>query len=194
MNVPLILSMLNLTDLKTGVAIDLDGAPCVVISYQHSKMARGGAIMRTKLKNLKTGSLFDMTFKGDERIEEAVVERHTSSFLYQEGDKYVFMDSQSFEQYELGKDIVGDASRFLKEGAELTILIYNENPVLLELPIKMELEVTHTEPGVRGDTAQGGSKPATLETGAVITVPLFVKIGDILRINTVEGTYVERVR
>jgi elongation factor P len=186
--------MLGITDLKTGVAIELNGDPCVVINYQHSKMGRGGAVMRTKLRNLRTNSLFDITFKGSDKFDEAPLERRVCTFLYLEGSQSVFMDSSSFEQYSLTAEVVGDKSRFLREGAEVTILFYNDEPVSVDLPIKMEFEITHTEPGVKGDTAQGGSKPATLDTGATITVPLFVKIGDVIRVNTVEGTYVERVR
>lgn len=186
--------MLGITDLKTGVTIELEGDPYVVLTYQHSKMGRGGAVLRTKLRNLKTGAVVDITFKGSDKFEEANLERKPCSFLYSDGSEYTFMDSSSFEQYVLSKDIVGDKARFLKEGAELQIMFFEDQPVSIDLPIKMELTVTHTEPGVRGDTAQGGTKPATLETGATITVPLFVKIGDVLRVNTVEGTYVERAR
>ncbi|MEI6478261.1 MAG: elongation factor P [bacterium] len=186
--------MIGITDLKTGVAIDLEGDPYVVMNYQHSKMGRGGAVMRTKLRNLRTGALVDITFKGSDKFEEADLDRRASSFLYSEGTDSVFMDSTSFEQYSLSAEVVGDKSRFLREGSEVLILFYQDQPVSIDLPIKMEFEITHTEPGVKGDTAQGGSKPATLDTGATITVPLFVKTGDMIRVNTVEGTYVERVR
>lgn len=186
--------MLGITDLKTGTVIDLNGDPCVVLSYQHSKMGRGGAVLRTKLRNIKTSAVFDITFKGSDKFDEAPIERRTCSFLYSDSGVYTFMDSSSFEQYELKTDLVGDSSRFLKEGGELQILFYNDAPVSLDLPIKMEFRIAHTEPGVKGDTAQGGSKPATLETGATITVPLFVKIDDMVRVNTVEGTYVERAK
>lgn len=185
--------MLGITDLKTGVVIDLEGSPCVVLSYQHSKMGRGGAVLRTKLRNLKTKAVFDLTFKGGDKFEEAVLNKKLCTFLYKEGVGFVFMGSD-FEQFTLTTEEIGEKWQFLKEGTEIQILFYEDNPVSLELPIKMEFEVTHTEPGVKGDTAQGGSKPATLETGAKITVPLFVKIGDVIRINTVEGTYVERAK
>ena len=184
--------MLGITELKTGTTIVYENDPCVVISYQHSKMGRGGAVLRTKLRNLKTGSLFDITFKSSDKFDEAVLDRRPCQYLYQEGSSYEFMDTASFEQFSLTKDEVGEKSRFLKEGSELQILFYEEKPVSVIFPIKMEFEVAHTEPGVKGDTAQGGSKPATLETGAIITVPLFVKIGDLIRVNTDESTYVER--
>jgi elongation factor P len=184
--------MLGITDLKTGTTIDMDGDPVVVLDYQHSKMGRGGAVLRTKLKNLKTGAQFDVTFKSSDKFEEANLERHSCQYLYQDNG-YVFMDNSSFEQFTLSNDVVGEKSRFLIEGTEMHIVFYEDKPVSVVFPIKMEFTVAHTEPGVKGDTAQGGSKPATLDSGATITVPLFVKIGDKIRVNTDEGTYVERV-
>ena len=187
--------MLGINDLKTGVTINYENAPCVVLKYEHSKMGRGGAVLRTKLRNLKTNAVFDITFKGGDKFEEAVLNKRPCTFLYKDGNDFTFMDSETFEQFILTADEVGDKWQFLKEGAEVQILVYEEKPVSIDLPIKMEFEVSHTEPGVKGDTAQGGgTKPATIETGAKITVPLFVKIGDIIRVNTVEGTYVERVK
>ncbi len=184
--------MLSITDLKTGTTFDMNGDPVVVLDYQHSKMGRGGAVLRTKLKNLKSGATFDITFKSSDKFEEAPLERRSCQYLYAEGNGFVFMDNASFEQFTLGADLVGEKSRYLKEGSELQVVFYEDNPVSVVFPIKMEFEVTHAEPGVKGDTAQGGSKPATLETGAIITVPLFVKIGDIIRVNTDENSYVER--
>lgn len=183
-----------MTDLKTGVVIDMDGSPFMVVDYQHSKMGRGGAVMRTKLRNLITNALIDTTFKGSDKFEEAPLDRHVCTYLYAEVDRYVFMDCLNFEQFNLTKSQIGEKASFLKEGCEIQILFYNELPVSVDLPIKVELLVTQAEPGIRGDTAQGGSKPATLETGATITVPLFVKIGDVIRVNTVDGSYVERVK
>lgn len=184
--------MLGINDLKTGVSIVYEGAPCIVVSYQHSKMGRSGAVLRTKLRNLITGSLFDITFKGSDKFDEAVLEKRQCSFLYAEGDLFSFMDTHSFEQFTLTREEVGDKTRYLKEGEDVTILFYEERPVSIVLPIKMDFEVIHTEPGVKGDTVSGGTKPATIETGATITVPLFIKIGERIRINTEEGTYVER--
>lgn len=184
--------MLGITDLKTGVTIDINGDPHVVLDYQHSKMGRGGAVLRTKLRNLKNGATFDQTFKSSDKFEEATLEKRSCTFLYPEGATYMFMDTNSFEQFGLTKEEIGSKYQYLKEGADVQIMFYEDKPVSVVFPIKMEFEVTHTEPGVKGDTAQGGSKPATIETGAQITVPLFVKIGDVIRINTDEGTYVER--
>ena len=186
--------MLGINDLKTGVVIDYEGAPFMVITYQHSKMGRGGAVLRTRLRNLKTNALVDITFKGSDRFDEAALVKRSCSFLYQDGSDYAFMDTESFEQFSIAAEKLGDKTQYLKEGTVVHILFYDEQPVSVELPIKMDFEVSHTEPGIKGDTAQGGSKPATIETGAKITVPLFIKIGDIIRVNTVEGTYVERAR
>lgn len=186
--------MLGITDLKTGTAIELDGSPFVVVDYQHSKMGRSGAVMRTKLRNLKTGSLVDITFKGSDKFEAANLTKKYCSFLYREGDVFNFMDTENFEQFGLSAEKVGDKSNYLKEGTDIQILFFEDEPVSIELPIKMEFVVTQAEPGIKGDTAQGGSKPAVIETGISVTVPLFVKIGDVIRVNTLEGTYVERVK
>jgi len=186
--------MLGITDLKTGVAIVHEGAPHIVLKYEHSKQGRGGAVMRTKLKNLVTGATFDITFKGGDKFDEAELHKRPCTYLYKDGSDYTFMDGTTFEQFTLNASELGEKVNFMREGGELQILFFEDKPVSIELPIKMEFEVTHTEPGVRGDTAQGGTKPATIETGAIITVPLFVKIGDMIRVNTVEGTYVERVK
>lgn len=186
--------MLGITDLKNGTTLLYEGDPHVVLSYEHSKQGRSGAVLRTKLRNIRSGASFDITFKGSDKFDEAPLAKRLSSYLYSQGDLLTFMDSESFEQVEINRDLLGTKALFLKEGAEVQIQFYDEQPVSVELPIKLELAVTDTQPGVRGDTATGGSKPATLETGATITVPIFVKNGDIVRVNTVEGTYVERVR
>ncbi|CAN5161223.1 elongation factor P [soil metagenome] len=186
--------MLSITDLKTGTSIDMDGSPFVVLDYQHSKMGRGGAVLRTKLRNLKTGAVVDLTFKSSDKFDEAILDRRACTYLYQEGSNFAFMDNGTFEQFSLTPEEVGPKARFLKEGGDLQILFYEDKPVSVVFPIKMDFEVSHTEPGVKGDTATGGTKPATLETGAVITVPLFIKIGEKIRVNTDEGTYVERAK
>jgi elongation factor P len=186
--------MLGINDLKTGTTFVYEGAPHLVLRYEHSKMGRGGAVMRTKIKNLITNALFDITFKSSDKFDEATLEKRLCSFLYKDGNEFTFMDSTSFEQFNLSTEVLGEKVHYLKEGVEAQILFYEDKPVSLELPIKMEFLIAHTEPGVRGDTAQGGSKPATLETGATVTVPLFIQIGDLVRVNTVEGTYVERAK
>lgn len=186
--------MLGITELKNGTAIIYEGDPCVVMSYQHSKMGRGGAVLRTKLRNLKTGAQFDITFKGSDKFDEPNLSKETASFLYKDQDGFCFMNSKTFEQFTLSTEEVGDKWMYLKEGVEIQMIFFEEKPVSIDLPIKMDFEVIHTEPGVKGDTATGGTKPATIETGAKIIVPLFIKIGEVIRVNTNEGTYVERAK
>ena len=179
-------------DLRPGVKVELDGTPYVVTDYQWVKPGKGGAFMRTKLKNMKTGAVIDRTFRTDEKIPRAEVEERKVQFLYRAEDTYHFMDTESFEQFSMGEKQLADASGFLKEEQVISILFYRSEPVGVVLPTFVELEVAETEPGVRGDTASGGSKPAKLETGAVIQVPLFINIGDLLRVDTRSGAYVER--
>jgi len=185
--------MLSITELRNGTTIELEGAPHVVISYSHSKMGRGGAVVRTKLKNLKTGASYERSFHGSDKVDEAKLQDHTGTYLYQNGANYAFMDASSYEQFEMSSEQLGDTIKYLVEGANVKIQFYEGQPISVNLPIKMDFKVSHTEPGVRGDTAQGGTKPATLETGAIVTVPLFVNIGDTIRVDTRDCSYVERV-
>ncbi len=179
-------------DLRPGVKVELDGTPYVVTDYQWVKPGKGGAFMRTKLKNMKTGAIIDRTFRTDEKIPRAWVEERKVQFLYRTEGMYHFMDTESFEQFSMAEKPLGEASGFLKEEQVISILFHRGEPVGVVLPTFVELEVAETEPGVRGDTASGGSKPAKLETGAVIQVPLFINIGDLLRVDTRSGAYVER--
>ncbi len=184
--------MISGGDLRPGVKIELDGVPHVVTSYQWVKPGKGGAFMRTKLRNMRTGAIIDRTFRTDEKLPPAVVEERRAQFLYRTDDTYHLMDEASYEQFPLSAKQLGESRDFLKEEMVITILFHRGTPVGVELPIFVELTVTETDPGVRGDTASGGSKPATLETGAVIQVPLFINVGDRLRVDTREGVYVER--
>lgn len=186
--------MLSITDLRTGTMLDLDGAPHVVVSYSHSKMGRGGAVVRTKLKNLKTGASYERTFHGNDKVEEAHLQEKECTYLYKDGEQYLFMDSETYEQFGMTGEQLGQTVQYLIEGAPLRLVFFDDQPITIALPIKMDFKVTHTEPGVRGDTAQGGTKPATLETGAVVTVPLFITIGDSIRVDTRDGSYIERVK
>lgn len=179
-------------DLRPGVKVELDGTPYVVTDYQWVKPGKGGAFMRTKLKNMKTGAIIDRTFRTEEKLPRAEVEDRKVQFLYHDGDVYHFMDTESFDQFTMDEKQLGDASGFLREGMVISVLVHREEPVGVVLPTFVELRVAETEPGVRGDTASGGSKPAKLETGAVIQVPLFISIGDLLRVDTRSGAYVER--
>lgn len=179
-------------DLRPGVKIELDGIPYIVTDFQWVKPGKGGAFMRTKLKNMKTGAIIDRTFRTDEKLQKAEVEERKAQFLYRAEDALHFMDMESFDQFTLDEKQLREASGFLKEELVISILFHRGESAGVVLPTFVELKVAETEPGVRGDTASGGSKPAKLETGAVIQVPLFINIGDLLRVDTRSGTYVER--
>lgn len=180
-------------DLRPGMKVELDGVPFVVTDFQWVKPGKGGAFMRTKLRNLRTGAMVDRTFRTEEKLEPARLEERRAQFLYRSGDEFHFMDTETFEQFFLAEDQLGEAPHYLKEEMVVTIVTHRGAPLMVEVPTFVELSVAQTEPGVRGDTASGGSKPATLETGAVIQVPLFINVGDRLRVDTRTGTYVERV-
>ena len=179
-------------DLRPGVKIELEGTPYIVTDYHWVKPGKGGAFMRTKLKNMKTGATIDRTFRTDEKILRAEVEERKAQFLYRAEDSYHFMDMESFDQFPLGEQKLGSPSGFLKEGLVISILFHRGEPLGVVLPTFVDLKVAETEPGVRGDTASGGSKPATLEAGATLQVPLFINIGDLVRVDTRSGAYVER--
>jgi len=178
---------------RNGLKLELDGEPFTMIYFQHVKPGKGGAFVRTKVKNLKTGRVLDRTFRAGERVEEADVEEKTMQYLYQDGENYVFMDTQSFEQIPFTPEQLGDARKFLKENLEVSVVLWRGRPIGVELPSFIEATVTRCDPGIKGDTASGATKPATLETGAVLQVPLFIKEGDVLRVDTRTAAYVERV-
>jgi elongation factor P len=184
--------MLHLTDLRNGTVFGMDGKPYQIIYSEHSKQGRGGAIMRTKIKDLITGAILDRTFKGSDSFDEVEIERKKSQFLYKESGECFFMDNVSFEQFSFSNDIVGEKINYLKEGSEVTVILYENKPIDVEIPIKMVLEIKYTEPGFKGNTQSTTTKPATLETGAEIQVPLFAKIGDKIVVDTRDGSYVER--
>lgn len=186
--------MLTISDIKLGTAITHNNQPYVVIAADHHKMGRGGANLKTKLKNLITGANLEITYSGGDKAQEADMERSKANFLYQEGDKYFFMDNTSYEQFELPQEVIGTPAAFLKDGMAVEVLIYEGRPVSIKLPIKVELEVKETPPGIKGDTAGSAMKTATLETGKEIRVPLFVNQGDMIRVNTETEEYVERVK
>lgn len=184
--------MLGLTDIKTGRTIIHNGEPYLVLDYLHSMIGRGGAVMRTKLKNLLSGVIIDFTFTGAEKVEEAEMSKSHAQYLYREGDQYQFMDTATYDQFFLSEESLGDMMKYLVEGTEVSILNWNGNPINVEIPVKVTLTVTDAPPGLKGDTASGGDKVVTLETGLQVTTPLFVKVGDRLIINTEKGTYVSR--
>ncbi len=179
-------------DLRPGMKVEMDGVPFVVIDYQWVKPGKGGAFNRTKMKNMRTGSIIERTFRSEEKLEQAVLEERRAQFMYRSDDEFHFMETETFEQFFLPEAQLGDAQNYLKEEMVVTILSHRGSPLRVEVPTFVELTVTEADPGVRGDTASGGSKPATLETGAVIQVPLFINVGDRLRVDTRTGTYIER--
>jgi elongation factor P len=185
--------MISTGDLKKGIVIELDGVLYQIIDWQHIKMGRGTAQVRLKLRDIRAGHTIERTFQAGEKFSRARLDRHAVQFLYSDGDLYYFMDSESFEQTMLNREQLGDATRYLKEGMSLDILTYRDEPISVELPNSVELEVVETGPGFKGDTATAGNKPAKLETGITIQVPLFVSNGDILRVDTRTGEYLERV-
>lgn len=186
------LNMLNLSDIKAGKNILWEDQPYLVVNHEHSKTGRAGAVLRTKLKNLLTGAVIDKTFQGSEKVDEADMSKTKAQFLYTEGIDFHFMDNSSYEQFSLSKDVIGNAALYLLEGTEVTVLNFNDNPVNIELPIKVTLTVVEAPPGIKGDTAGTGGKVVTLETGLKVSAPLFVNEGDKLIINTERGEYVSR--
>lgn len=185
--------MISTNDLRSGVTIDLEGEVYSVVEFQHVKPGKGAAFVRTKLKSLRTGAVIDRTFRAGEKVTQARIDHCQMQYLYQDGESYVFMDTDSYEQISLPRDILGDKVKYLKEEMVISILFYNGQVIGTEVPYFIELRVVATDPGIRGDTATGGSKPATLETGAVVQVPLFVEVGDTIRVDTRTDTYIERV-
>ncbi len=186
--------MISTSEFRKGVKIEYKGEPCEVIDFQHVKMGRGGAIVRTKLKSLKTGNVLEDTFRSGEKFETPHLEEKEMQYLYVDGDFHYFMDTESFEQVPLTASKLGDAKKFLKENMKVKILNYRGEPLTVELPTFVELTVAQTDPGFKGDTASGGSKPATLETGAVVKVPFHINEGDVIRIDTRTSEYIERVK
>lgn len=184
--------MISVNDFKTGLTIVVDGGIWRVMDFQHVKPGKGAAFVRSKLKNLRTGSIQEKTFRAGEKVERAQIDNDRMQYLYAMGDQYVFMNTDTYEQVELSRDQIEYELNFLKENMEVHIISYHGEVLGIDLPNTVELEVVDTEPGIKGDTASGGSKPAKLETGLVVQVPFFVNVGDTLVINTSDGSYVSR--
>ena len=178
-------------DFRKGMKIEVDGAPYAIVDFQHVKPGKGGAFVRTKLKHLRLGTVIDRTFRAEEKVPLVNFEEKRMQFLYRD-DRFHFMDLETYDQIALSEDEVGDARQFLQENTEVEVLYVDGAPIGIELPNFVDLVVVKKEPGVRGDTASGGSKPATLETGAVVSVPLFINEGDVLRVDTRTGAYISR--
>lgn len=185
--------MVSAGDFRNGLTIELDGGIFQVIEFQHVKPGKGAAFVRTKLKNIKSGGVVEKTFRPTEKCPQAHIEKRDMQYLYADGDLYNFMDNESYDQFALNQDAVGDAMKFVKENDMVKMLSHNGQIFAIEPPLFVELEVTDTEPGFKGDTATGASKPAKVETGATVQVPLFVEIGDRISIDTRTGDYLKRV-
>ena len=185
--------MYEITDLKPGRAIRIDGEPYLVISSQCGRKSQSKANMQCKLKNLKTGAIVARNFQGSEKIEPADVGYRRVQFLYRSGDAFTFMDGSTYDQFDLSSEVVGDSALYLVEGNELDALMFEEQPIGIQLKATVDLKVTETMPGVKGDTATGGNKHATLESGLTINVPLFINEGDMVKVNTETGMYMTRV-
>ena len=180
-------------DLKKGMAIELDGEPFQVVDYERTKMQQRAPVMRIRFRALRTGRLVERTFQGyDVKLTPATVERHSAQYIYNDDDLYYFMDTDTFDQFPVSPDQMGDAISFLVEQTTVDVVFYRDEPVTIEMPVAVDLRVADSPPGLRGDTAQGGTKPATLETGLVLQVPLFVNEGDVVKVDTRTGQYLSR--
>jgi elongation factor P len=185
--------MITTSDFHTGLTIELDGEVYMIVEFLHVKPGKGAAFVRTKLKNIRTGATTERTFRAGEKVERAILDRREMQYLYNSGDDYFVMDNETFEQFSLTREQLGDNIKYLKENMNITVLFYQDKIIGVEMPNFVELVVAETEPGVRGDTASGGSKPAKMETGLIVQVPFFINTGDVLRIDTRTGEYIERV-
>lgn len=187
--------MISTSDFRKGLKVEFKGEPCEIVDFQHVKMGRGGAIVRTRLKNLKTGAILEETFRSGEKLERPGLEEKTMQYLYAQGDEFYFMDLETYEQIPLTLSLLGEAKNFLRENMTVKILYHKDVPISVEIPTFVELVVTKTDPaGFRGDTASGSGKPATLETGAVVKVPFHINEGDKIKVDTRTSEYIERVK
>ena len=184
--------MISTSDFRNGMVIRIEGQLYFMSDFEHFKPGKGASVVRTKLKNVQTGSVIDKTYRSGDKVDDVRLEKRKMQFLYKSDDFYCFMDNKTYEQYELTSDVLGDVVKYLKENEVVDVLVAENNALGVELPIFVELEVVQTDPGVRGDTASGGTKPASLETGATIQVPLFIETGNVLKIDTRTDSYVER--
>lgn len=184
--------MLNFNEIKPGKVLEINNEPFLIIKTDHHKMGRGGAVLKVKMKNLINESVLEKTYQGNEKAEEAHTETKKANFMYKDQSEAYFMDNKSFEQFSLSLENIGEKVGFLKEGIDVDVLYFNENPVSITLPIKMDFKVISSPPGVKGNSSGNVTKQVEIETGAMITAPLFINEGDIIKINTDTGEYVER--
>ncbi len=181
-------------EFRNGSRLEVEGEPYIIVEFQHVKPGKGGSFVRTRLKSLKSGSVIDRTFRSGEKFDEPDIEEKTMQFLYAEGSDYIFMDTENYEQLALSKQELGDRVLYLKEQMVANILYYRGKAITVDLPLFVELKIAETDPARKGDTASGGSKPAKLETGAIVKVPFHLQEGDIIKVDTRTGDYIERVK
>lgn len=184
--------MFGLSDIKSGKNIVLDGTPYAVLYHEHSKTGRAGSVLRTRLKNLLTGAVLEKTFQGADKVDEADISKSKAQFLYREGENFAFMDNENYEQFSLSEKVLGEAINYLIEGTEVLVLNFNSTPINIELPVKMTLRVIEAPPGVKGNSVATGGKMVKLETGLMLSAPLFIKEGEAVIVNTERGEYVGR--
>lgn len=181
-------------EFRNGLKIEIDGDPYVIVDFQHVKPGKGGAFVRTKIKSLKSGNVIDRTYRSGEKVDVPELEEKTMQYLYAADKDRVFMDTATYEQVSLNEKQLGDSINYLKENMEIKVLYHKGQPINIDIPMFVELAIAKTDPGVRGDTASGGSKPATMESGAVVKVPFYLNEGDIIKIDTRTGIFIERVK
>ena len=186
-------AIISTSDFRNGLVVELDGTLFRIVEFQHVKPGKGGAFVRTKLKNVETGAVVDRTFRAGEKFDEAVLEHRRMQYLYRDGENYVFMDKETYEQLLVGPGVIGEAATYLVENQELSVFTRGGKPVTVEFPAAVNLRVVKAEPWLKGDTSGAATKPVTLETGLVIQVPLFVEEGDLIKVDTRTGKYSERV-
>jgi elongation factor P len=183
---------INTSDIKNGITIKVDEALFTVIEFQHVKPGKGGAFVRTKLRNARTGAVIERTYRADEKLEQAIIDKRDTQFLYRDGEDYIFMDQTTFDQVPVSEKALGDAANFLKETGKAMLITHDDEIIGVELPASVELLIAETEPGIQGDRVSGARKPATLETGFVVQVPLFVGPGELIKVDTRTGDYMTR--
>jgi elongation factor P len=186
--------VISSNDFRAGVVVELDGDLYAIVQSQHVKRGRGSAYVRARIRNLKTGAITERTFNAGEKVPRAYLEHRDMQYLYHDGDHYIFMDQETFDQVTIDAELLGDGRLYLKDNTVVTVVYYEGRPIGVELPNSVDLVVVDTPPGIRGDTAAGSSKPATLETGAVVQVPFFVEVGNVVRVDTRTGEYLERLK
>ena len=186
------MAAISTSDIRNGITLKIDEGLFTVLEFQHVKPGKGGAFVRTKLRNARSGAVIERTYRADERLEQAIIDKRDTQYLYRDGDDYIFMDQSNFDQLPVSSKSLGEATKFLKETGKAMLISYDEEIIGVELPASVELTIAETEPGVQGDRVSGARKPATLETGYVVQVPLFVGPGEAIRVDTRTGEYMTR--